>query len=98
MCGIVGILNFNSGVDEKLIKKMADSIRHRGPDDEGYFFDKNIGLGHRRLSIIDLKTGKEPIYNEDKSICIIYNGEIYNFMEIRRELEKLGHLFYTKTV
>lgn len=97
MCGIVGILDFKNKIDEKLIKRMADSIKHRGPDDEGYFFDKNIGLGHRRLSIIDLKTGHQPIFNENKTICIVYNGEIYNFIELREKLEKNNHKFYTNS-
>lgn len=94
MCGICGIFGFE---DKTLVKKMCQVIAHRGPDDDGFFFDENIGLGHRRLSIIDLSTGKQPIFNENRNICIIYNGEIYNFPELRKELEEKGHRFYTST-
>ena len=94
MCGICGVYGLN---DKRLIRKMSDVISHRGPDGEGYFIDDKIMLGHRRLSIIDLKTGNQPIFNEDKSICIIYNGEIYNFLELRDELEKNGHCFSTNS-
>jgi asparagine synthase (glutamine-hydrolysing) len=94
MCGICG---FNSD-NKELIRKMASVIEHRGPDNFGFYLDKNVSLGHRRLSIIDLsEKGKQPIFNEDKSICVIYNGEIYNFNSIRDELEKRGHRFYSNT-
>jgi len=76
---------------------MCDVITHRGPDDEGYYTDTEVGLGMRRLSIIDLAGGHQPIHNEDKSIWVVFNGEIYNFLELRAELEKRGHRFYTKT-
>jgi asparagine synthase (glutamine-hydrolysing) len=76
---------------------MVAAIRHRGPDDEGYYVAPGIGLGHARLSIIDLAGGKQPIHNEDKSIWISYNGEVFNYPELRRDLEKLGHSFYTET-
>lgn len=91
MCGIIGFTFEDAG----LAKKMCEVISHRGPDDEGYYSDKNITLGHKRLSIIDLYTGKQPIYNEDKSIVIVYNGEIYNFRALREYLEEKGHRFYT---
>lgn len=94
MCGIAGFYGFE---DKSLLKKMADSLIHRGPDDDGYYENKNVMLANRRLSIIDLSTGKQPIYNEDKSIAIVYNGEIYNFKELRKGLEKKGHRFYTNT-
>lgn len=94
MCGICGVYGLE---DKALIKRMSDVISYRGPDDSGYYFGKNIMLGHRRLSIIDLKTGKQPIFNEDKSCCVIFNGEIYNFKELRGRLENLGHRFYTNT-
>jgi len=74
---------------------MSEVIRHRGPDDEGFFIDSNIGLGARRLSIIDLQGGHQPIHNEDESVWIVYNGEIYNYLELRAELESRGHNFYT---
>jgi asparagine synthase (glutamine-hydrolysing) len=94
MCGICGIFGFE---DKTLVKKMCQVIAHRGPDDDGFFFDENIGIGHMRLSIIDLSTGKQPIFNENRNICTIYNGEIYNFPELRKELEEKGHRFYTST-
>jgi len=92
MCGICG---FN-WKDEKMCRNMTNALKHRGPDDEGFYFDNDISLGHRRLSIIDIKTGHQPIYNENKTICIIYNGEIYNYLELRKELES-KHKFYTNT-
>ncbi len=99
MCGICGKYYFQEDkrVEEELIKRMCQTLVHRGPDDEGIYVDRNIGLGHRRLSIIDLATGKQPIHNEDKSIWIVFNGEIYNFLELRSFLEKKGHKFYTKS-
>jgi asparagine synthase (glutamine-hydrolysing) len=94
MCGIVGVYGLS---DQSLIKKMSNKIIHRGPDDEGYYVDDSISLGMRRLSIIDLQTGKQPIFNEDGSIVVVYNGEIYNFRELKKELESKGHRFYTNT-
>ena len=93
MCGICGIFGFE---DKKLIRRMTDVIKHRGPDDKGYYTNKDLMLGHRRLSIIDLKTGKQPIHNEDESVWVIYNGEIYNYKELRKSLEK-KHSFYTSS-
>jgi len=99
MCGIVGIYNFKGKpVLESQIKKMTDIMAHRGPDGEGIFIDKNLGLGHRRLAIIDLtEAGHQPMANEKKDIWISYNGEIYNFPVLKKELEKLGHRFKSKT-
>jgi asparagine synthase (glutamine-hydrolysing) len=94
MCGICGFQGFE---DKNLIKKMCRVLYHRGPDDEGFFFDKNIMLGIRRLSIIDIKGGHQPIHNEDESIWIVFNGEIYNYLELRSMLEEKGHKFYTKS-
>jgi asparagine synthase (glutamine-hydrolysing) len=94
MCGICGVFGSE---DKRLIKSMTRILRHRGPDGEGYHIDKDLMLGHRRLSVIDLATGDQPIYNEDRSICVIDNGEIYNFKDLRKELEKSGHKFYTKS-
>jgi len=94
MCGIVGV---RGEVNKGLLKKMNDVIRHRGPDDSGIFLDDKIGLGNRRLSIIDIKGGHQPIHNEDESIWITYNGEIYNFLELKKYLEDKGHRFYTNT-
>ena len=94
MCGIAGY--FGSG-DNILLGEMLDSIRHRGPDGEGVFFDDYVGLGTRRLAIIDVDHGNQPIHNEEKTLWIVYNGEIYNFQDIKNELIKLGHRFYTDT-
>ena len=94
MCGIVGVYGIS---DKNLVKRMCNRIVHRGPDDEGYYVDDYVSLGMRRLSIIDLSTGKQPIFNEDGSIVVVFNGEIYNFREIRKELEQRGHRFYTNT-
>jgi len=95
MCGITGIYGFE---DKHLITKMTSTLKHRGPDQYGYFNDKNISLGHRRLSILDLtKRGKQPMSNEDNSIFITFNGEIYNHLEIRKELEKKGHIYFSNT-
>ena len=94
MCGICG---FN-WEDKVLVKRMADVVIHRGPDDSGYYVDKNISLGHRRLSIIDLsKKGKNPIPNEDKTIWIVFNGEIYNYPRLKPKLEAKGHRFFSNT-
>lgn len=99
MCGIAGQYNFKTGhpVDTDVLKKMSEKLIHRGPDDEGFYINGNIGLTFRRLSIIDLNTGNQPIHNEDKSLWVVFNGEIYNYIELREELEKQGHRFYTKT-
>lgn len=95
MCGICGIIR--KGDNKDIIKKMNDRIIHRGPDGEGYYIDGDVAFGHRRLSIIDLSTGDQPIYNEDGSVVTVYNGEIYNYLELRCELESLGHEFKTKS-
>lgn len=92
MCGICGICGFS---DRKLVLDMNRLITHRGPDEEAYYYDDHISLGMRRLSIIDLKKGIYPLHNEDDSIQMVFNGEIYNFQELRPELEKKGHKFRT---
>lgn len=99
MCGICGKLNLNKDkiVEKGLIKSMCDTLVHRGPDDEGYYINKNIGLGMRRLSIIDINTGHQPISNEDEKIWIVFNGEIYNYRLLREDLEKKGHRFKTNS-
>lgn len=92
MCSINGF-NFSN---RDLIEKMVKATKHRGPDDQGFFIDQNVSLGHARLSIIDLsEKGRQPLWNEDKTIAVICNGEIYNFRQLRRELEKEGHLFFS---
>lgn len=99
MCGITGIYHIDEKriVDQTQLKKMTGIISHRGPDDEGFFINKNVGLGHRRLSIIDLNSGKQPMYNDDKSIVIVFNGEIYNYLELKEELKKIGYYFNTNS-
>jgi asparagine synthase (glutamine-hydrolysing) len=104
MCGIAGFVEspastspFTLDESRALVHRMCDVIRHRGPDDEGIWVDEGVALGMRRLSIIDLSTGHQPIHNEDKTVWIVFNGEIYNFPELRRELEAAGHRFYTNT-
>lgn len=96
MCGICGIISFKGPINSESVKRMNTSLVHRGPDGEGYFFDNHVGLGMRRLSIIDLKGGWQPLYNEDKSIVLVINGEIYNYIELRGFLEKKEHRFSSK--
>lgn len=94
MCGFVGFVDKNpENKKKKIIKKMGDLIAHRGPDGEGFFVDDFVALGHRRLSIIDLSGGAQPMYNEDKSIAIVFNGEIYNYEKIKKDLQEKGHIF-----
>ena len=96
MCGIVGIIDkTGKNVDDDDIRKMCSTIVHRGPDDEGRYTYGSVGIGMRRLNIIDLSTGHQPIHNEDKSLWIVFNGEIYNYQELRNDLVKKGHAFYT---
>jgi asparagine synthase (glutamine-hydrolysing) len=99
MCGICGVVNFsgNEPVDPGLLRRMTDTLAHRGPDDDGYFIDNNVGLGHRRLSIIDLSGGKQPIYNEDGSAVIVFNGEVYNYADLMSDLIGKGHTFRTRS-
>ena len=99
MCGIAGIVSKDRGarIDGATIRAMCDAIVHRGPDDEGIYAQGPVGLGMRRLSIIDLAGGHQPIFNEDRSIAIVFNGEIYNFPELRPELERRGHRFTTNS-
>ena len=99
MCGICGIISLQNGypVDKMLVHNMNRVLVHRGPDDEGYYFTDKIGMGMRRLSIIDLQTGKQPIHNEDQTLWVVFNGEIYNYRELRHELVQKGHQFYTQS-
>src|ERR1700685_1860210 len=99
MCGICGQFDF---VDQEpicpdMIRRMATSITHRGPDDEGYYFSGSLGLGFRRLSIIDLGGGHQPMSDQTRSVWVVFNGEIYNFSELKRQLEDHGHVFQTKS-
>jgi asparagine synthase (glutamine-hydrolysing) len=98
MCGIVGVVrNDGLDVDRDLVARMCAAIRHRGPDDDGFYFNPAVGLGMRRLSIIDVKGGQQPIHNQDRTAWIVFNGEIYNYLELRAQLEQLGHTFYTNS-
>jgi len=96
MCGICGIFNFNGApINKELLGTMTTIMKHRGPDGDGSYVSEGIGLGHRRLSIIDLVGGSQPISNEDDTIHIVFNGEIYNYIELREELKQKGHIFKT---
>jgi asparagine synthase (glutamine-hydrolysing) len=99
MCGIAGIIGAERSyvADAADLHAMCETITHRGPDDEGIYVNGRVALGMRRLSIVDLCTGHQPIHNEDSTIWVVFNGEIYNFPELRPELERQGHRFYTKT-
>ena len=98
MCGITGKLSYDARpIAPELLAAMTDAVTHRGPDSAGYYFGEGIGLGHRRLSIIDLSTGDQPLTNEDETVWVVFNGEIYNFLDVRAELETLGHRFRTRT-
>src|SRR3990172_6904455 len=99
MCGIAGFLDYSSGSAKTLLKPMIGSITYRGPDSSGEYHDKYnfVHLGIRRLSIIDLATGDQPIKNEDGSIVVVYNGEIYNYQDLKSDLTKKGYKFKTKT-
>jgi asparagine synthase (glutamine-hydrolysing) len=97
MCGITGIFytDFSETVSKDLLQAMTSVLFHRGPDEGTVYVDGAVGLGHRRLRVIDLEGGKQPIFNEDGNMCIVFNGEIYNFRELQRELKKTGHRFHT---
>ena len=98
MCGIVGFASKKADYDKQaVLKEMMDRIAHRGPDGEGSYLDDGVALGHRRLSIIDLQGGAQPMYNEDGSMVVIFNGEIYNFQELKAQLEEKGHVFATRS-
>jgi len=99
MCGIVGLIDLSGEpVEQDILVRMRDTMIHRGPDDAGLLVEGAVGLGHRRLSIIDLsEAGRQPMANEDETVYLVYNGEIYNFLELRRELEALGHRFRSRT-
>jgi len=99
MCGICGQLNFNANnhVNLRLLKDMTDALEHRGPDAEGFHVAGALGLGHRRLKIIDLAGGVQPMYNEDKSLVVVFNGEIYNYLQLKNELTGYGHQFQSNS-
>src|SRR6202171_1036743 len=97
MCGIAGIVNLTepAPIDPQIVRRMADAITHRGPDEDGYFFRPGIGMGNRRLSIVGLADGKQPIANEDRSISVIFNGELFDYPEVKAQLQAKGHQFRT---
>jgi asparagine synthase (glutamine-hydrolysing) len=99
MCGITGIFDTRGKceIDRAVLHRMNESQFHRGPDEGGLHVEPGVGLGHRRLSIIDLSTGQQPLYNEDGSVCVVFNGEIYNYQELIPELQALGHVFHTRS-
>jgi asparagine synthase (glutamine-hydrolysing) len=99
MCGITGIFDTRGRreIDRRVLSRMNESQHHRGPDEGGLHLEPGVGLGHRRLSIIDLSTGQQPLYNEDQSVCVVFNGEIYNYQELIPELQALGHVFHTRS-
>src|SRR5438045_2057933 len=100
MCGITGWANLDKNSNdhsEDILHRMCERIIHRGPDSEGIWMDDTVALGMRRLSIIDLKTGDQPVFSEDKSVIVMMNGELYNYREVRSDLEKRGHKFATQT-
>ncbi|MGZ5817729.1 MAG: asparagine synthetase B, partial [Burkholderiaceae bacterium] len=97
MCGIVGIFDMRGerAIDRQLLDRMNETQYHRGPVEGGLHIEPGLGFGHRRLSIIDLSSGQQPLFNEDHSVVVVFNGEIYNFQELMEELLKLGHTFRT---
>ena len=99
MCGIAGIVDtrFKREPDRGLALRMNEAIAHRGPDGEGLHLEPGVALGHRRLAIIDLATGQQPLYNEDGSVVVVFNGEIYNYQALIPELQALGHSFHTRS-
>ena len=99
MCGIIGFINTDAQhpADQRIARAMNAAIIHRGPDDEGFYFNQHLALGMRRLSIIDVAGGHQPICNEDESIWVVFNGEIYNFPELRARLIQQGHTLRTNS-
>src|SRR3989454_9972972 len=97
MCGIAGFLLREGNAERAVVQAMCDQIRHRGPDDEGIHIEAGCALGMRRLSIIDLATGHQPISNEDGTVWIVFNGEIYNHLEVRQQLQARGHRYTTNS-
>ena len=98
MCGIAGIVNLHGNpIDQGLLRNMIGMVQHRGPDAIGTYIDKRVGLAHARLSIIDLAGGQQPMHNEDKSVWITFNGEIFNYRELRQDLIRKGHTFATQS-
>ena len=99
MCGSAGIVHTDPGhpVSAELLRRMTTAMTHRGPDSDGFHLGRGVGIGHRRLSIIDLSTGDQPMFNEDGTVAVVFNGEIYNFQELRDELAARGHRCATRS-
>src|SRR5690349_11301023 len=99
MCGLVGIFDIHGRreVSRELLSRMNETLHHRGPDECGLHLEPGLGLGHRRLSVIDLSTGQQPLFNEDGSVVVVFNGEIYNYRSLIAQLQALGHVFRTKS-
>jgi asparagine synthase (glutamine-hydrolysing) len=99
MCGICGVFHSDRArrVNRDMLVRMNQQIVHRGPDDDGFFVEENVGLAMRRLSIIDIQTGHQPLSNEDSSVWIVFNGEIYNHQDLRKDLESRGHRYRSKS-
>src|SRR5512141_1729084 len=99
MCGITGIVDLRGRrrIDRDTLERMNERQHHRGPDEGALHVAPGLGLGHRRLAIIDVATGQQPLYNEDDSVVVVYNGEIYNYQELIPELQALGHVFHTRS-
>src|SRR5690606_28978092 len=97
MCGICGFLNSTDRLGMDDLRRMNAQLVRRGPDGEGHYHDGKVGLAMRRLAIIDLEGGEQPIFNEDRSVCVVFNGEIYNYRELRTDLERRGHRFSTRS-
>src|SRR5262245_19053126 len=99
MCGIAGVLEFVAGQRPSLegLQRMARVLAHRGPDEEGFYQSGPVGLAHRRLSIIDLVSGQQPMESPDGQVCVVFNGEIYNYLELKTDLEQKGYAFHTQS-
>src|SRR5438477_12239178 len=97
MCGIAGIVSFDGPIESSLLHSMCAAMEHRGPDSRGLFVEDGVGLGVQRLAIIDVAGGDQPIFNEDRTLVVVTNGEIYNFRELRAELVSRGHRFSSAT-
>lgn len=97
MCGIAGIVNLTepTAIDPQIVRRMADAITHRGPDEDGFFFRPGLGMANRRLSIVGLHDGKQPIHNEDRSVSVVFNGELFDYPEVKAQLQSKGHQFRT---
>src|SRR5437868_10315251 len=99
MCGIAGVMHFDWArpVDRGVLGRMTNVLSHRGPDGVGFYIDNSVGLGQTRLAVIDLITGDQPMFSKDQKLALVFNGEIYNYLELKDELRSLGHVFATSS-